>query len=450
MPDNEHKPDNRERRLLDEIRRLRANADKGREPEFLAARMGTRQYSVAALLERILAEFEAEYGGNSRALSEAKTESEHLKLILGVTDYIVGVESISISQEDKAEIVRRAYSERFSYGPLDRLFADERITTITLDGPDNAFVRYGHDELKSVGPLFEDDVHLRRVVRRLLVDSGADLSPAQPIIETGLLVGKRRVCVNVAMPPVTFQLSADIRVHPAVLPTLESMVESGFLSRKAASLLVALAESSHGAIIVGDTESGKTTLLAVLASLAPVEQHKAMVAVERAGEMALPDGAARLVVRWQSPNGSPQSFHEQVEKAIDGNPGCILLDEVRTDEPQSVSSLLTIENPPRQMWAFRGPVLSKRLVSALGMLARRSDPSQGESMVRALSQRLPFVITVRRRQGRIELQSIAEWQYSEGSEYPDYVELMHRADGELVVTGVRPYHELPLDEDFWD
>ena len=448
MTGDEHN-NNRERKLLDEIRHLRMDADKGREPELLSARMGSRHYSVAALLERILAEFEAEYGGGSGALRVANTESDRIKLILSVTDYVVGVESISISQHDKAEIVRRAYSELFSYGPLDKLLVDERVTTISLDGPDNAFVRYGHGELESVGPLFEDEAHLRANVRRLLIDSGADLYPDQPIVETGLLVGDRRVCVNVAMPPVTFQLSVDIRVHLPSLPTFEAMVESDFLSVPAATLLTAVAESPYGVVIVGDTESGKTTLLAVMASLAPVEQRERMVAVERAGELHLPDSAKRLVVRWPSPDGPGQSFHEQVQNGINQNPRCILLDEVRTDEPQSVAPLLIIDKPPRQLWSFRGPALSKRLVSALGMLARRSDASQGEAMVHALHRRLPFVVTVRRHHGRIRLQSIAEWQYSGESEYPVYVELMNRREGGIVPSGKRPFRDLGLADDFW-
>lgn len=448
MTGDEHQND-RQRKLLDQIRRLRMDADKGREPEFLPARMGTRQYSVAALLERILTEFEAEYGGGSGVLKEARSESERLKLILDVTEYVVSIESIVISQPDKAALIRRAYAELFSYGPLDKFFNDERVTTISLEGPDNAFVRFGHGELESVGPIFEDGAHLSAIIRRLLVDSGVKVVPDQPIVETGLMVRNRPISVNVAMPPVTFQLSVDIRVHPASLPTLDMLTESGFLSSQAAIFIRCLAKSPHGVVIVGDTESGKTTLLAVMAGLTPIDQRHNMVSVERSGELHLPAGAQRLVVQWRAADSSAQSFHDQVQNGIAQNPSCILLDEIRTDEPRAVAPLLTSDVAPRQFWSFRGPVLSKRLVSALGMLARRSDPSQGDARVQSMYKRLPFVVTVRRRQGKIQMHSIAEWQYSGGYEYPEYVELLARKEGELRTTGERALQNLDLPDDFW-
>ena len=444
------KKDVKRRKSPDADSRLATNADKGREPRILSARRGARQYSMAALLERIVAEFFDEHGQDSAALKAADTEAKRLQLVLAVADYVIAVESIAISSHEKADIIRRAYAELFSYGPLDALFQDERITTISLDGADKVSVRYGHGDLTPLAPIFEDERHLRDIVRRLLLHSGADLRSDLSIIETGLLVGERRVGVSVAMPPVTVQLAVDIRVHPVRLPTLAEMVESGFLTEQAATLVTAIAQSPHGVIIVGDTESGKTTLLAVLAALTPPEQQQGMIAIERAGELHLPDAAQRLVVRWPTDTQSGLSLPDQVNAALAQNPACLLLDEVRADEPQAIAPLLTIANLPRQLWAFRGPASSKRLVSALGMLARLSDRSAGEAPVLALYRRLPLVITLQRRQGAIRHHSIAEWQFPAGAEYPNYVELMAIEDGAIKLTGQRPAHELDLPVDFWD
>jgi len=85
----------------------------------------------------------------------------------------------------------------------------------------------------------------------------------------------------------------------------------------------------------------------------------------------------------------------------------------------------------------------------LGMLARLSDRSAGEAPVLALYRRLPLVITLQRRQGAIRLHSIAEWQFPDGAEYPNYVELMAIEDGAIKLTGQRPAQELALPVDFW-
>jgi hypothetical protein len=127
----------------------------------------------------------------------------------------------------------------------------------------------------------------------------------------------------------------------------------------------------------------------------------------------------------------------------------IALDEVRADEAHAVAPLLADEVVPRQLWAFRGPADSKRLVSALGMLARRSDTTQGETLVRRLYERLPFIITVRRRKNMIQVQSVGEWQFPPTAEYPDFIELMTMGWEGIELTGKRPSRDLELPDGFW-
>lgn len=451
MPDKKDKYDRSEGNDLPQEtpKRLRIDSDRSREPEFLPARQGTRRFSIGALIERIVTQFEGEYTRDRDPLKSADTETKRLKLILGVVDYLLAVESIHLPAEMKARIIRRSYAELFTYGPLDELLDDAKITTILLEGADKVSVRYGHGDLMPLAPIFEDESHLRTIVRRLLRDGGVDFGGDQPIIECGLSVHGRRGRVSLAAPPVTFQLTADIRVHPVVPPTLEDWVIAGYLTTQSATLLKAIAQSPHGVVIVGETESGKTTLLGMLAALAQGEEQGRMVAVERVEELHLPDSVGRFVVQWGTENCMEASFQSQVGAALDEKPVCILLDEVRTDEAQAAAPLLMAEISPRQMWAFRGTVESKRMAPALGMLARRSNPAAGESVVHALYKRLPFVVTVRRRKGTIQLYSVSEWQYLPGTEYPDYVELMAIQDGTIVHTGKYPVCELCLPGDFW-
>jgi Flp pilus assembly CpaF family ATPase len=423
----------------------RRDADKGREPQLIPAQLGHRQVSFRALAEQVEQQFIEEHS-DSPLLRDADTPSKRLRLLVGTTDYVLATGSVHMSAEDKAALIGAAYSNLFGYGPLDALLLDTHVTTISLEGADRAAVRYGHGELESVGPLFEDEVHLRRILRRMLVDAGADLYDDQPFIETGLKIDGRPVSITVITPLMSFSYSADIRVHPRKLPSMDSLIESGFVTNEAAQMLRTIVTSSHGFVVVGDAESGKTTLLSVLAQSLPNADQT--IAVERAGELRLPEGGARLVTRWPSENQPGISFGEQIGLALAQQPRCILLDEVRADEPQTIAPLLQEAHAPRQIWSFRGPFDAKRLRNALSMLARRADMSQTEAMVEALYQRLPFVITVWRAHGKISLYSIAEWQYR-SSDYPDYVLLMETRDGKLRLTSERPVHTLDLPETFW-
>ncbi|MBI5666549.1 MAG: Flp pilus assembly complex ATPase component TadA [Chloroflexi bacterium] len=422
-------------------------AGDGREPRFVPGQMGRRMYSMAALVERIEAAFVDEHGTESPELREADTLAKRLKLVLATADYVLAVESVQLAADERADVVRRVYSNLFSYGPLDALFLDGRVTTISLDGAGRAAVRYGHGDLTSLGTIFQDEGQFRRVLKRLLLDAGAELRDDQPYIEVGLTVDDRPVCLNLVAPPVTIHYSADIRVHPKTLPTPEVLIEAGFWTAEAVELLRALVQSRHGLIVVGEPESGKTTLLSLLSQWLP--QPEQSVSVERAGELRLPPGMRRLVVKWPVGDQPGVTFGELIGRALEQQPACLLLDEVRSDEPLTIAPLLQQADAPRQIWSFRGPIFDKRLQSALGMLARRADMSQSEDMVRALYQRLPFVVTVFNQNGALRLWSVGEWQFKHSPDYPTYVPLMRVENGAPRLTGERPALPLALPETFW-
>lgn len=415
-----------------EAKPLHPDADKGREPRFVPGRSGTRLFSLAALLERIEDACRDEY--SAAALRAADTTQKRYRLILDTTEYVLAVESVQVTSDEKADLVRRAYSRLFGYGPLDALLLDERITTISLNGADKAAVRYGHDDLTDLPPLFDDDEHLRGVIERLLADAGAELRDDLPAIETGLTVGERPVSLSAILPSLAFGLSVDLRLHPRRSPTLDELAADGFMTPDALALLRRLLASKYGFVVAGETETGKTMLLGALAAELPPP----LSAVERAGELRLPAAAQRFTVRWPVGDTPGVSFADQVLAALAAEPSCLLLDEVRSDEPEAIAPLLTTADPPRQVWVVRGAPDHKRLQSALGMLARRADRGQGEAIVHALYERLPFIVTVARIRGRLQLFSIAEWQSRADTDYPDYVMLMRYEEGRAQPTGAAP------------
>lgn len=425
--------------------------DEQRPPQLIPGRGGTRMVSLAALLERIISAFESEHGGvtsdaPSQAFQEAQTVADKRKLVRDIVNYVVAVESIIISPDEQADIARQAYSELFGFGPLDALFSDERVTTIALEGIERVSVRRGHGELAVSDLLFEDLGQFRRVIGRLVRAAGAEQREDQPIIEAGLSVDSRPVSLNLVGPPVTMQLTADIRVHPRNIPSLEECVEDA----RTRELLTAIARSPHGFVVVGEPESSKTTLLAAMLH---TSGQSGIVSVERAGELRLPEGGEQLIVQWPIGDAPGVTFSQRVIEALEKSAACIVLDEVRADETAGIAPLLLPDSDapmPRLIWTFRGPAESKRLTSALTMVARRAESSRSEALVKALYQRLPFVITVRRRKDRVQVYTVAEWQWpSPEAEYPDYVELLSMGWESMEPTGKRPVHNLELSAEFW-
>jgi pilus assembly protein CpaF len=385
-------------------------------------------FSMAALAERVREQFMLEYAGTPM-LAEADTAPKRARLVLGAADYVIAVEMITMSLDEKAALLERVYSELFGYGPLDRFFADPTVTTIALHGAERAAVRFGHGDLQDVGAIFEDADQLQAIITRILTDAGIDLTPEQPIVETGLSIGGRRVSISVIAPTLSLAgagLVADIRLHPTQPRTLDELIADGMCSPEAGDTLRALAASKYGLIIAGETETGKTTLMNALALTV---NTTGAAAVERTGEMRLPDHVRCFQPFWGSGDAPPVTFGEQILRALTDMPPLLFIDEVRADEPGTIAPLLDSADAPRQWWVFRGAPDHKRMQSALGMLARRAQPGSGEALVHALYARLPFVISLARIQGRLKLFSIAEWQSRLDTDYPDYVQLYRYDNG---------------------
>lgn len=423
------------------------NADKwGSGVRFVPAQRGTRMVSIRALVERAADQFHHEYGTNHPALREASSRVERLKLLREVVLYIVGVESVQLAPEELAQLIEETYAELFGYGLLDRFITDDRVTTLTFDGLEKVAARFGFGELEPQERVFEEPAHMARMLERMLLDGDAELQDDIPYYEFGLTHEGRRLCVNLVLPPVTNTLSGYIRLHPREAPSLDAFTGSP----EGLALLRALAKSPHGILVVGEAESGKTTLLAALAREAAPENA---LAVERAGELSLQDDIDRLRVQWPVGERRYISFGRRILEGVSKNPDTLILDEVRADEPEAILCLLDHHAPSRQLWAFRGATEVKRLAPSLGMLARRADYEQesSDSRVIALHRRLPFVVSVRRRKGEIKVVSIAEWQFLMGdTEAPSLVELMTQGWEGLELTHKKPTLPFDLPADFWD
>jgi len=424
--------------------------DRRPDPRLIASSQG-KMVSLAGLVERVIARFVQEHGGEegeSADLIAADTQAKLIALVKDVANYVFTVESVQLPLSDQAFVIQQAYGELFGYGPLEMLFADESISTISIEGSEKIAVRRGPGkELVSLDPIFEDTHQLQRVLNRILTDAYAEIRDDESTIEVGIRYKERPININVMAPPFVPELTADIRLHPKQMPTLTDWIEQGFTTARCAAMLESIARSEHGFIIVGDTESGKTTLMSMLAQFLPTPERT--VSVEWTGELRLPARAEQLIVKWPFGESFAVMPSTLIQQALEMEPDCILLDEVRADMQDSILPLLNQPDMPRQIWAFRGSSEVKRIRVALGMLARRSNPAAPEEMVNALYQRLPFIIVVKRRRGHIEVHEIAEWQYPQDAEYPDWVPLMEKGWDGLEPTDKRPGHDIDLASDFW-
>lgn len=403
--------------------------------------------STRGLIERIMHQFNDEY--DEAFLATVTEPVQRRTLVRDVAEYIFGVEGVRISAAEKAQMIRASYSELLGFGGLDVLFENPAITTIALEGFESVSLRYAPGtQMQSFPPVFEDRQHMRRIVERLLACANAHIDPENPMMECGLEIQQRRVCISLAVPPVVAELRADIRLHPQTRLTLDDLLEQGIFNATAAQLLQAIARSEHGFVIVGEPESGKTTLMNAL--LAYIPDAEGTISVERALELQPHQPIRQRGVIWATEGTPAQLLDDLIAQALGDQARCIVIDEVRADEPHAISQLLLSEKAPRLCWTFRGGSDPKRVRAALGMLARMGDSAESQVAVTHMYERLPFLIMLKRRKGYLQLSEIAEWQNITVDGFADYVPLLEQGWAGCQPTGKQPVHALAVPPAFWD
>ncbi len=399
-------------------------------PGFVRGRGGAGRFSLAALQERIELQLGEELTGRGDILQEIGDEQAQRALIRETADYVLAVESITLTVEERHALYAAVYRSAFGFGPLDDLIRDSEVTEIVVEGADRLFARRGAGELVRVSARFEDTPHLRRIVARILALAGRLPQDEDPVLELGMTLYGRPARLNAVLAPLSPAPHFTLRLHSQTPATLEGLARRGMLDAQGAALLQALIASLHGLLITGDAGAGKTTLLEALLGALPADRPGLLV--ERAPEIRSPVHVTRPA--------ADGSFAEAIAAALAARPAVLALDEARGDEAPEL--LAALESDTRLLIVLRGSTEPARLLSALEMLLRRGRPALAEAdLTRWLVTRLPFVILLHGAGDRL---SVSEWQTVE--EGLRLAPVLTAAGGTLA----RPRHDLALPGEFWD
>lgn len=387
-----------------------AEAAPDSEPRMAAT---DRPVSWAALLERIIAQFNAETVGRPD-LFNTTDDQERRAMLRDVVNYVLAVESIRLPRTEQLRLIADAISDVYELGPLAPLLADSAISEIEIAAHDRVYARQGVGERALTPHTFTDFAQWERILSRALTIAGVKPDHGEGLLEVGAMLRGRPARLEVTGPPISLRPTANIRLHPPAALTLPDLVASGALSEGQATALTTALDAKRGIMIAGEPGAGKTTLLnALLGTLAGRESvFGACYAVERAAELRLPAGFTLLSPKAAGPAHPPISFPDQIGAALAGigaGAGLLVLDEVRFDEADSMWAALTLGDSAAQrqlVWAFRASTDPNRLRTAFGMAVRRAAPSVDQAViVSALRDRLPVVALVAHRR----LIRLCEW-----------------------------------------
>ena len=259
------------------------------------------------------------------------TDEELLKAITSLVDRESrGDYLLPIQKMDTVNSIYKMY--RGLGGLLDSILADEDITEVMINGPDNIFVeRKGR--LTRVDKHFKDEQELRRVIDLIVGKAHREVSEANPIVDTRLEDGSR---VNVVLSPIARSGSTvTIRKFSKQPMTMEKLLEYGSITPEVAQFLQKLVKARYNIFIAGGTGSGKTTFLNALSSYIPHDER--IITIEDSAELQITQ--IPNIVRLETRNATASSGESKkidiqslIRSSLRMRPDRIIVGEVRGAE----------------------------------------------------------------------------------------------------------------------
>lgn len=298
----------------------------------------------------------------------------------------------TLSEADRAVVVRQVLDEVCGLGPLQPLLEDPTITEVMVNGCDHLFFER-EGELFAAERVFETPDQIMMVVDRILAPLGRRLDKASPIVNARLANGDR---VNAVAAPVAVNGPAvTIRKFSDSILTLSRLEELGSLPHWYACLLGWAVRCRQDIAVAGGTGSGKTTLLNALSC--EIDPRERIVTIEDSAELrfhAHPN-VVSLEARDASIEGSGEiTIRDLVKNALRMRPDRIVVGECRGEE--AIDMLQAINSGHDGSLTTLHAGSADEVVSRLVLMARFGMDLPTDILEEQISTGLDLIVMSRR------------------------------------------------------
>jgi pilus assembly protein CpaF len=234
-----------------------------------------------------------------------------------------------VPERERARLTRLTQFELLGFGPLEELLADESISEIMVNGPNQIWVERGGKIVES-NARFADEDHVRRIIDRIIAPLGRRCDETSPMVDARLPDGSR---VNVIIPPLCLNgPTLTIRKFSKKPLKAQDLVARGSATAELIEFLRACVISRINVVVSGGTGTGKTTMLNVLSSFIPADER--IITIENAAEIQLQQ---RHVVTLESRSANVEgrgeiSMRDLVINSLRMRPDRIVVGECRSGE----------------------------------------------------------------------------------------------------------------------
>jgi pilus assembly protein CpaF len=398
-----------------------------------------RQDAFAELKDRIHNAVIAELGPQLYNAEVGDTDL-HRMVVADIRSRLAQERAVALADRDR--LTKEIADDTLGHGPIEPLLADNSISEIMVNGPDDVWIeREGRLHHSSVR--FADDHHLRRIINKIVGQVGRRIDESSPMVDARLPDGSR---VNAVLPPLSLSGPLlTVRKFTKQRLDLEDLVRLGTLTQQSVDFCEAALHAELNVLISGGTGSGKTTLLNAMSTA--ISDDERIITIEDAAELRLNQRhVLRLESRPKNVEGQGEiPIRELVRNSLRMRPDRIIVGEVRGAEALDMlqamntghdGSLSTIHaNSPRDalgrvetmvlMAGLEFPIRAVRqqLSSALDLIVHIERFGDGARRVTSITE------VQRMESDMITLQDLFEYQID-----PERGE----SAGELRPTGLRP------------
>lgn len=324
-----------------------------------------------------------------------------------------------LSDDEREEAAKSVVDDLFLLGPLEPLLADERVTEIMVNAPDDVRVETA-GKIVPTDVRFRDDAHVMRIIQRICGDDNRTCDSGRPMCDctlhrSGAAFDGSRVNA-VAMPIAVDHPYLDIRKFRNDKLTVESLIESGTMDERQANFLEALVLARMNVIIMGGTGSGKTTLLNAVSNFIPDEQR--IITVEDTVELKLAKThVLRMEARQANIEGTGEvTIRQIIKNTLRQRPDRIIVGECRGAEAFDMLQAMGTGHDG-SLTTLHANDCRSALARLQMMIQMNPDASMmpASGIMKVITDAVDFVVNVRRYpDGTRKVAEIAEVQGMQG------------------------------------
>jgi len=231
--------------------------------------------------------------------------------------------------EGEKAFLNEIYDYAASYGAMEEFFDDPQVSEIMVNGPSQIFIEKDGKMILTEAK-YESDLQLRFAINHIINPFGRYVNYKHPMVDAHLKDGSR---INAVIPPVAQQGSClSIRRFLKDKLAVQDLIDKGAITQGMADFVSVCVAARMNIIVAGNTSSGKTTFLNILARSIP--DHERIVTIEDSVELQMMQThKVSLEARPPDYNGEGQvTIRDLVKNSLRMRPDRIVVGEIRGGE----------------------------------------------------------------------------------------------------------------------